>query len=153
MTLALPLAPVRTLTFLPPLPAAPLSGQSVMFLHAALSNSQHECAGEVADMSFTVKYAAPETIRAFRRGAETVKAHPSVDVWAFGMICFELLTHKPFYDIGTTADDVMDVLDSSSLLSSERELDPDIAGNCHRLAPQFWHPLRASWHCWPSVLQ
>ena len=76
-------------------------------------------------MSFTVKYAAPETIRAFRRGEETVTAHPAVDVWAFGMMCFELLTHQPFYDVGTTADDVLDVLDSSSLLISEKELDPD----------------------------
>ena len=48
-------------------------------------------------MSFTVKYAAPETIKAFRRGDETVKVHPAVDVWAFGVICFELLTNQKFY--------------------------------------------------------
>ena len=89
-------------------------------------------------MSFTVKYAAPETIRTFRRGEETVTAHPSVDVWAFGMICFELLTHQKFYGVGKTADDVLALLESDELLPSEKGLNPHVAG----ANSQFPVPLR-----------
>ena len=77
-------------------------------------------------MSFTVKYAAPETIKAFRRGDETVKVHPAVDVWAFGVICFELLTNQKFYGEGSTAGDVMALLDSDGPLPVEKGLEPRV---------------------------
>ena len=79
-------------------------------------------------MAFTVKYAAPETIQGFRSGEESCTADPAVDVWAFGMICFELLTYQKFYGVGTTADEVMRWLTSGELLPSEKELDPHISG-------------------------
>ena len=79
-------------------------------------------------MSFTVKYAAPETIQQFQRGEETVTAHPAVDVWAFGVNCFELLTHHKFYGDGTTADEVLALLGSDQLLPSEKEMETHVAG-------------------------
>ena len=78
-------------------------------------------------MSFTLKYGAPETIRAYRRGDKRFAADPSADVWAFGMICFELLTHQEFYG-QSDAHEVMELLDSSRPLPTEQELPPDVVG-------------------------
>lgn len=82
----------------------------------------------MVNIAFTVKYAAPETIQGYSHGEEVVAAHPAVDVWAFGMICFELLTHQKFYGPKSTADDVIALLSSDQLLPSEREMDPDVSG-------------------------
>ena len=78
-------------------------------------------------MSFTLKYAAPETIRAFRRGDRRFVADPSADVWAFGMICFELLTHQEFYS-DSNAHEVVELLDSERLLPTEQALSPQVIG-------------------------
>ena len=49
-------------------------------------------AGEPLSAAFTVKYAAPETVRACKSGDESATVHPAADVWSFGIICYELLT-------------------------------------------------------------
>lgn len=91
-------------------------------------------------MSFTMKYAAPETIWAFRRGDKTIAADPAADVWAFGMICFELLTHQQFYGASCNANDVAELLDSDLPLPTEKELPPDVAGK-HHTCYVFFHRL------------
>ena len=49
-------------------------------------------AGEVATLSFSLAYAPPEVVRAFIEQADTVTAEPAMDVWALGVICYELFT-------------------------------------------------------------
>ena len=41
--------------------------------------------GEESDLAFTIKYAAPETIQAFKRKDETEICGSAVDVWALGV--------------------------------------------------------------------
>lgn len=78
-------------------------------------------------MCFTVKYAPPETIIAFNRGDEGDTADPTVDVWALGLICFDLLTLKPYYCPFAKAETVIAQHSSGDLLLSEKPLEPSIA--------------------------
>jgi serine/threonine protein kinase len=85
-------------------------------------------AGEEAKNSFTLKYAAPETIITFKNDHTSIVADAAVDVWAFGMICYELLTHRSFYGSSCDGQGVMEQLLSETPLPSERALHPDVAG-------------------------
>ena len=58
-------------------------------------------AGEVAPLSLTMAYAAPETVEAYVRGEKTVVADSAVDVWAVGVMAFELYTHRRVLSTGT----------------------------------------------------
>lgn len=55
--------------------------------------------GQHAPLGFTVAYAAPEVIRAYRRGEKSMVADPSIDVWSLGVLAFELLTNTPPLDM------------------------------------------------------
>ena len=48
--------------------------------------------GVEAPMSYSLAYAAPETIEAAERKDRTVVADPAVDVWALGVMAYELFT-------------------------------------------------------------
>lgn len=48
--------------------------------------------GEHAPLSFTVQYAPPEVIAAYRENARTIIATEGMDAWAMGVVAFELLT-------------------------------------------------------------
>lgn len=52
----------------------------------------HGCAGSIAPLSYSLRYAPPEVIRALEGGQRTIQADPAVDIWAIGVIAFELLT-------------------------------------------------------------
>ena len=54
-------------------------------------------AGEDARLAFSLLYAPPETVHAFRANAHTVPAAAAVDVWALGVMAFELLTDAPAF--------------------------------------------------------
>eukprot|EP00892_Ulva_mutabilis_P005912 jgi/Ulvmu1/3693/UM017_0110.1 len=47
--------------------------------------------GSTAGLSFSLKYAAPEVVHALEAGSKTVHVDAAVDIWAFGVIAFELL--------------------------------------------------------------
>jgi Protein kinase domain len=59
-------------------------------------------AGSEAPLLYSVQYAPPEVIAAAARGKRTVVASGAVDVWALGVVAFELLTRSrvfpPFND-------------------------------------------------------
>eukprot|EP00892_Ulva_mutabilis_P011411 jgi/Ulvmu1/8642/UM046_0047.1 len=48
--------------------------------------------GETAPLSFTLAYAAPEVIAAMHAGERTIAATGALDVWAVGVMAFEMLT-------------------------------------------------------------
>lgn len=77
------------------------------------------CAGSKVPVSFTLKYAAPETVQAFLRGRETVVADTAVDVFAFGIMCFELLTRRQYYPKEVSGQEVGEMLSGSRRLPHE----------------------------------
>ena len=54
-------------------------------------------AGEAADLSFSLWYAPPEVIAAYKAGKHTLVANPSADVWSLGVRCCSLVR---FRDLG-----------------------------------------------------
>ena len=57
--------------------------------------------GSRAPVTFSLTYAAPEVVAAAEINAELIEVFPEVDVWAFGVMAFELLTCVPAYRIRT----------------------------------------------------
>ena len=48
-------------------------------------------------MRFTLEYAAPEVAAAWQACALSIEAHPALDVWAFGVMAYEVLTGQPAF--------------------------------------------------------
>eukprot|EP00892_Ulva_mutabilis_P005913 jgi/Ulvmu1/3694/UM017_0111.1 len=48
--------------------------------------------GSTAGLSFSLKYAAPEVVHALEVGSRSIHVDAAVDIWAIGVIAFELLT-------------------------------------------------------------
>ena len=71
---------------------------------------RHMLAGKTVGLSFSLLYAAPETVAAFVNGKRAVVADSAVDTFAFGIMCYELLTRAPFYPKGLSGADVGDML-------------------------------------------
>eukprot|EP00892_Ulva_mutabilis_P004163 jgi/Ulvmu1/2118/UM127_0003.1 len=63
--------------------------------------SRAACAGAEVPLHLTLAYAAPESVRAFANGEETMRCTPEMDAWALGVIAFELLTGAPAFRIVT----------------------------------------------------
>ena len=60
------------------------------------------CAAKIGDnapLSFTMAYAAPEVLAAWKASKETTRASAEADAWSFGVMVFELLTGRPAFDI------------------------------------------------------
>lgn len=49
-------------------------------------------AGEMASLAYSPGYAAPEVVATAEAGEARIRVAPSADVWALGVIAFELLT-------------------------------------------------------------
>ena len=65
-----------------------------------------------AGKKFSTGFNAPELARfLFRcRGARAPKAHPSLDVWSFGVILYELLTNLPLFVRNARDDNIEDMV-------------------------------------------
>jgi serine/threonine protein kinase len=50
--------------------------------------------GEVSPLGFSVAYAAPEVIDAFRQGHKSMVVHAAIDAWSLGVLAFEFLTGR-----------------------------------------------------------
>ena len=48
----------------------------------------------MASLKYSLKYAAPEVVQAVEAGSTTIFVDAAVDIWAVGVIAFELLTGK-----------------------------------------------------------
>lgn len=65
-----------------------------MMVRCTYNNISVIAAGSTASLMFSLKYAAPEVVQALQAGNKTVIADAAVDIWAIGVIAFELLTGK-----------------------------------------------------------
>lgn len=77
----------------------------------------------MASLSFSLKYAAPEVVHALEAGEKAIRVEPAVDVWAIGVIAFELLTGERAFPSHTGARDgdqaVQDAIAGRALLPWE----------------------------------
>jgi serine/threonine protein kinase len=64
-------------------------------------------AGEVVSLSFSPGYAAPEVIQAYQAGQRSMPAHPAADIWALGVIAFEMLTKERAFGACASAEDML----------------------------------------------
>jgi serine/threonine protein kinase len=59
-----------------------------------VEQSSARSVGEVAPLTFSPGYAPPEVIHAYRAGRRTIVADSAVDMWALGVIAYEMLTQQ-----------------------------------------------------------
>lgn len=62
--------------------------------------------GDAAPTAFSIGYAAPEVIQAYRDGRKII-ARESIDAWSLGVIAYELLTGEPAVDMFRGPDKVL----------------------------------------------
>ena len=48
--------------------------------------------GRTVPLSYTMAYAAPEIIKAAQRGDQSIECDPAADMWALGIIAFEIIS-------------------------------------------------------------
>ena len=55
--------------------------------------------GEVAPLSFSLAYAAPEVVDAFYNERRHILSTTALDAWSLGVVAFELLTRQPAFNM------------------------------------------------------
>ena len=81
-------------------PAASLSCHAhCRLLRGGLTGTARR-AGKRCRLMFSIGYAAPETIAQLESGTSSIIADPAVDMWALGVIAFELLTGAALFPHG-----------------------------------------------------
>lgn len=75
-------------------------------------------AGQPADVAYALRYAAPEIPSADLLGEATLAAEHSMDLFALGILAYEVMTGKRFYGDASDAD-VLQMLMGHKLLPSE----------------------------------
>jgi serine/threonine protein kinase len=91
--------------------------------------------GETVDMSFSLRYAAPEVVEAVHRGERKIQPEVSQDVWSLGVTAFELLTGVPAFELAT--DSTQEVL-----------ISPHLCDSCDFYEPRLPCELLRLWCLW-----
>eukprot|EP00892_Ulva_mutabilis_P010845 jgi/Ulvmu1/8132/UM040_0028.1 len=86
--------------------------------------------GEEAPLGFSLYYAPPEVVQAYDGGRKTTLCAAAADVWALGVICWELLTKQRFYGAGARSHTVIAQLCGRAALPTEGTICSDL---CRRL--------------------
>lgn len=64
----------------------------------------------MASLSFSPRYAAPEVLKAYEAQQREILVESSMDIWALGVMAYELLTDAPAFDRFCKQEDVIDQL-------------------------------------------
>lgn len=76
-------------------------------------------AGTLAQLrDVSLDFAPPEVVRALQAGKFQMKVEPSADVWALGMVAYELLTRSRAFPSGMDQDEICDQITGARPLSS-----------------------------------
>jgi hypothetical protein len=62
----------------------------------------------MAPVRYTLEYAAPEVVAAWEAGAAAAAANRAADVWAYGVLAYELLTTRRAFPLKLTESEVRD---------------------------------------------
>ena len=88
-------------------------------------------AGDSKPLAYTLNYAPPEVVRAKERGDTHLVVAEAADVWALGLIAFELLVGVQAFEMMTTTDIVEGLCGRRPLLWEEAG--PDAAARLAKL--------------------
>jgi serine/threonine protein kinase len=64
-------------------------------------------AGGITPLTFSPGYAPPEVIHAYRAGHRTIVADSAVDMWALGVIAYEMLTQQRAFGPQASAEEMI----------------------------------------------
>ena len=84
-----------------------------------LNGGRHS--GTRAGLAFSLNYAAPELLAAKEDGACTVTVDGAADMWALGVVAFELLSKRRTFAAGTPEAEIRDMLRGRLPLPWEQE--------------------------------
>jgi serine/threonine protein kinase len=69
----------------------------------------------------SLDFAAPEVVRALEAGKTQIKVEPAQDVWALGMVAYELLTRSRAFPSGMNQSEICDQITGRTQLPWETE--------------------------------
>ena len=107
-------------------------------------------AGDKARLMFSIGYAPPEVVHALERGDNDIVADPAADMWALGVIAFELLTNTPVFEYGTSKQKAFDASAAVSTLAlSASQLSSFVTKICFQKTICQTHRPIGGWpeHC------
>jgi serine/threonine protein kinase len=120
-------------------------------------------AGVEAPLSFTISYAAPEVVAAYEAGARTHIVHPAADIWALGLIAFEMLTGEPAFPPLASMADIMGRISGREAMLWEGPRRPELLHklrvfkanvlDCLQRDPTLRPPMTAVVRGWEHVFQ
>jgi serine/threonine protein kinase len=86
-----------------------------VFLQQALSHR----AGKVSNISYSLAYTPPEVVLCLEASQKSMLASEAVDMWALGVIAYELLCSSQTFPYGTKREVIFDQISGRSLLPWE----------------------------------
>jgi serine/threonine protein kinase len=106
-----------------PTNAAPAPGTVAATRTAFQTDGGHFIpAGTLAQLrDVSLDFAPPEVVRALQAGKFQMKVEPSSDVWALGMVAYELLTRSRAFPSGMDQDEICDQITGKAPLPWEAE--------------------------------
>jgi serine/threonine protein kinase len=83
-------------------------------------------AGLSSQLTFTLAYAAPEVVAAFQADQHTLAVHPAADVWALGLIAFEMLTGERIFAPFAEQQDILNAIAGHTAMPWEGPHRPEL---------------------------